>query len=47
MYSATFGKSLSKNSELIASLVSEGVIKSAEVESAMLEVDRGDFCPSD
>lgn len=47
MYSATFGKGLAKNSDLIDVLLAEGVIKSEEVEKAMREVDRGDFVPSD
>ena len=43
MYSATHGKSLEKNQNLIDALVEKGIVKSEQVEKAMREVDRGDF----
>ena len=43
MYSATKGKKLSTNSELVDILVSKKVIHSESVEKAMREVDRAEF----
>jgi protein-L-isoaspartate(D-aspartate) O-methyltransferase len=47
MYSATHGKSLDTNNDLVDALVSQGIIKSDSVEKAMREVDRGDFVIDD
>lgn len=35
----------SSNSDLVSSLVQEGVISSKRVEDVMLAVDRADYCP--
>ena len=45
MYSATHGKPMELNENLIDILISEKIVKSKMVEKAMKAVNRQDFCP--